>query len=119
MFGIGLPELILIMAVALIVVGPEKLPGLARSLAKGIVELKKATNTLKESLQDDEESSLEKGSPSDNITEGPEQLSLLPPETESRSDPLSVPTDGKEAAEAVPPPKDNEPADSDAEGRTP
>ena len=34
MFGIGLPELILIMAVALIVVGPDKLPGLARSLAK-------------------------------------------------------------------------------------
>jgi sec-independent protein translocase protein TatB len=54
MFGIGLPELILIMAVALIVVGPEKLPGLARSLAKGIGELKKATGTLKESLQDDD-----------------------------------------------------------------
>jgi len=118
MFGIGLPELILIMAVALIVVGPEKLPGLARSLAKGIVELKKATNTLKESLQDDE-SSLEKERPSDNVTEGPEQLSLLPPETEGHSDPLSVPADTEETAEAVPPPKDNEPADSDAEGRTP
>ena len=55
MFGIGLPELILIMAVALVVVGPEKLPGLARSLAKGIVELKKATGSLKDSLQDDDE----------------------------------------------------------------
>jgi sec-independent protein translocase protein TatB len=54
MFGIGLPELILIMAVALIVVGPEKLPGLARSLAKQLVELKKAANVLKESLRDDE-----------------------------------------------------------------
>jgi len=39
MFGIGLPELILIMAVALIVVGPEKLPDLARGLAKQLIEL--------------------------------------------------------------------------------
>ena len=59
MFGIGLPELILIMAVALIVVGPEKLPGLARSLAKGIAELKKATGTLKESLQDEDDTPLQ------------------------------------------------------------
>jgi sec-independent protein translocase protein TatB len=54
MFGIGLPELILILAVALIVVGPEKLPDLARSLAKGVVELKKAANSLKESLNVEE-----------------------------------------------------------------
>jgi len=119
MFGIGLPELILIMAVALIVVGPEKLPGLARSLAKGIVELKKATNTLKESLQDDDESSLAKGGPGDNSTVGQEQLSLLPPDAESRPDPLSVPADGKETAEAVPQPGANDSADADAEGRTP
>lgn len=55
MFGIGLPELILIMAVALIVVGPEKLPELAKSLAKGVLELKKAAATLKESLHEDED----------------------------------------------------------------
>ena len=55
MFGIGLPELILIMAVALIVVGPDKLPELAKSLGKGIVELKKAASSLKESLNGDDE----------------------------------------------------------------
>ncbi|MFN2368375.1 MAG: twin-arginine translocase TatA/TatE family subunit [Desulfurivibrionaceae bacterium] len=54
MFGIGLPELILIMAVALIVVGPKKLPELARGLAKQLVELKKAANVLKDSLQEEE-----------------------------------------------------------------
>ncbi len=52
MFGIGLPEFILIMALALIVVGPDKLPDLARSVAKGILELKKTANTLKESLNE-------------------------------------------------------------------
>jgi sec-independent protein translocase protein TatB len=53
MFGIGLPELIVILALALIVVGPDKLPDLARSVAKGILELKKTANTLKESLTEE------------------------------------------------------------------
>jgi sec-independent protein translocase protein TatB len=50
MFGIGMPEMILILALALIVVGPDKLPDLARSLAKGIMELKKTAENLKESF---------------------------------------------------------------------
>ena len=53
MFGIGLPEMILILALALIVVGPDKLPDLARSLAKGMMELKKTAEGLKESLSEE------------------------------------------------------------------
>lgn len=53
MFGIGLPEMILILALALIVVGPEKLPDLARSLAKGIMELKKTAEGFKEQIKED------------------------------------------------------------------
>ena len=53
MFGIGLPEMIVILAVALIVVGPDKLPELARSLARGVQELKKTVNQVKESLDED------------------------------------------------------------------
>ena len=55
MFGIGMPELILIMAVALIVIGPKKLPDLARSLGRALGEFKKATGELKSSLGVDEE----------------------------------------------------------------
>ena len=53
MFGIGMPEMLLIMAVALIVIGPKKLPDLARSLGRAFGEFKKATNDLKESLEID------------------------------------------------------------------
>jgi sec-independent protein translocase protein TatB len=50
MFGIGLPELIVILGLALIVVGPDKLPDLARSIAKGILDLKKTAEGIKEGL---------------------------------------------------------------------
>lgn len=55
MFGIGMPEMILILAVALIVIGPKKLPDLAKSLGKAMGEFKKATSDLKDSMQIDSE----------------------------------------------------------------
>jgi len=55
MFGIGMPELILILAVALIVIGPKKLPDLARSMGRALGEFKKATGELKSSMGVDEE----------------------------------------------------------------
>ena len=55
MFGIGMPEMILILAVALIVIGPKKLPDLAKSLGKAMGEFKKAASDLKESMQIDTE----------------------------------------------------------------
>ena len=53
MFGIGFPEMLVILAIALIVVGPEKLPDLARSAAKWMLELKKMAETLKKDLAED------------------------------------------------------------------
>jgi sec-independent protein translocase protein TatA len=53
MFGIGISELILILIVALIVIGPQKLPDLARSLARGLAEFKRASSEFKESFNAD------------------------------------------------------------------
>lgn len=51
MFGIGMPEMLLILAVALIVIGPKKLPDLAKSLGRALGEFKRATTDLKDSIE--------------------------------------------------------------------
>ena len=53
MFGIGMTELLLIGALALMVLGPKKLPELARALGKGFAEFKRATDEFKNTLQEE------------------------------------------------------------------
>jgi TatA/E family protein of Tat protein translocase len=55
MFGIGMPEMLLILAIALIVIGPKKLPDLAKSLGRAMREFKRATSDFKETLAVDED----------------------------------------------------------------
>jgi TatA/E family protein of Tat protein translocase len=51
MFGIGVPELLVILVVALIVLGPKRLPEVAKALGKGLAEFRKATADLTDELR--------------------------------------------------------------------
>jgi Tat protein translocase TatB subunit len=53
MFGIGFPELLLIAVIALVVIGPKRLPDLAKALGRGFAEFRRATDELKQSFEEE------------------------------------------------------------------
>lgn len=88
MFGIGMPELILILALALIVLGPKRLPEIARALGNGMAEFRRATDELKEELRQVEEE-VEQSSPQATAEDDP--FSAKKVETSPSPTPNSTP----------------------------
>lgn len=88
MFGIGMPELIVIFIVALLVFGPKKLPDLGKALGRGLREFKRASEELKEglttdfSLEDEEKPPTQTRSPA----EGSAPPSEPPPSKDNLAD---------------------------------
>ena len=54
MFGIGITEIVVILVVALLVVGPKKLPELAKTLGRTMAEFRRTADDFKESIYKDE-----------------------------------------------------------------
>ncbi|NCJ06061.1 TatA/E family twin arginine-targeting protein translocase [Synechococcales cyanobacterium C] len=101
-FGIGLPEMILILVVALLVFGPKKLPEIGRSLGKGLrsfqdatkefeSEFKREAEKASRTLEDAMEAELETPSPSER-----------PQLSQAADEPQSEPAEVAQSSEASP-----------------
>ncbi len=71
MFGLGFTEILVILVVALLVFGPDRLPELARNLGKGLAEFRRASSDLRRSV----------------LEASDEPRVLKPPPPEARSEP--------------------------------
>src|SRR5580692_1386919 len=95
--NLGVPELLVIFIVALIVFGPKKLPELGRSLGRGINEFKRASNELKNTL-DEEIRSEERRQATPVVNE--ERRQATPVVNEERRE--ATPVENEERREATP-----------------
>lgn len=100
MFGIGVPELVLILIIGLIVFGPGKLPEMGRTLGKGIREFRKASNALSQAINAPENQPQQPAAPAPQ----PQQPAAPAPQSQQ---PAAAPQESaapaaKPAAEAKP-----------------
>ena len=107
MFGIGMPEMLVILALALIIIGPKKLPDLAKSLGRAMREFKKVTSEFKESIQLESELSDVKDTFNDFSDEVKEAVDLNLKSVKPTTDKIDPDDEKKEA-------KDNE-SDSESD----
>lgn len=70
MFGVSTPELLIILGVALVILGPQKLPDLAKALGRAVGEFRKATSEIKETFEADENLASVKQTFEDAVAEG-------------------------------------------------
>lgn len=94
MFGLGMPELLVILVVAVVVIGPKRLPDIARALGKGMREFRRATDDIKQSINLDADDykpaarlkEIHNPAPTDHPDDKPSPPSPTGPDAERESD---------------------------------
>ncbi|ACN17290.1 TatB [Desulforapulum autotrophicum HRM2] len=92
MFGLGMPEILLILAIALMVIGPKKLPELAKTLGRAMGEFKKAAQDFKRSI-DLEETARKFEAPAKSIRETIKEATPSPEENPAATPEAVTPAD--------------------------
>ena len=112
MLDLGLSELIVILAVALIVLGPKKLPELARNLGKGLAQFRRASEDLRRSILLGEETER-----LDNVSKSPNTYDTYSPmattETEEAASEIEKQGEAPAADESKKPAKRPDGGDED------
>jgi sec-independent protein translocase protein TatA/sec-independent protein translocase protein TatB len=80
MFGLGMSEIILILVLALIVIGPKKLPEVAKAFGKGYAEFKKVLNDFKDAVN------IEEDKKTTNFSKKPHELRAIHTEKFKKSE---------------------------------
>ncbi len=122
MFGIGMQEVVLICAIALVVVGPKRLPEVARALGKGYAEFRRAFDEMKRNVESDIDASELRRSFLDLPPPPPVPPAAPPSESLLSVAPAAVELPYPEIVEAAPRPAEVAPAPggaSAAAGTTP
>jgi TatA/E family protein of Tat protein translocase len=80
MGNLGMPELMMIMLLALLLFGPKKLPEIGKQVGKALGEFKRASNDLKRSIEDE----------MNKVKEGLDPMSSDPPKPEPKPEPPAL-----------------------------
>lgn len=113
MFGLGMPEILLILAIALIVIGPQKLPELAKTLGRAMGEFKRSAQELKRSIDVDTTLQDVKSSTTDLkdvIKDSKEKPHKKAPDDARTSDKTDTPSEEKKSS-----PSENTTAETDSD----
>jgi len=97
MFGIGLPELIVIIIIALVVVGPERLPDLVRTLGRSVGDLRRAANEVRTVFDEEEQRLAEEVQKARTFPAKPDETTAeKAPQVKPEGSPDGVPTPNRE-----------------------
>ena len=92
MFGLGVPEMIFILLLALLIFGPKKLPEIGKQVGRALGEFKRTSNDLKRTIEDEMEKATRE-----------EPKSVPPPEPPAGTVAAGAPADAAKPAGPVTP----------------